>query len=76
MDKTRAGDLNQWRLKRALAGGGSLPDVGIYCLNATRYLTGENRSQLAPKLSALLAIHASKRWKKTVTFQLRFPVEC
>jgi predicted dehydrogenase len=30
-----------WRLKRELAGGGPLMDVGIYCLQATRYLTGE-----------------------------------
>jgi predicted dehydrogenase len=35
------GDPEQWRLKRALAGGGPLPDVGIYCINAARYLSGE-----------------------------------
>ena len=31
----------EWRLQKPLAGGGPLMDVGIYCLNATRYLTGE-----------------------------------
>jgi predicted dehydrogenase len=30
-----------WRLKRTLSGGGPLMDVGIYALQATRYLTGE-----------------------------------
>jgi predicted dehydrogenase len=30
-----------WRLNKSLAGGGSLFDVGIYVLNASRYLTGE-----------------------------------
>lgn len=30
-----------WRLNRALAGGGPMMDVGIYALQATRYLTGE-----------------------------------
>src|SRR5882757_656940 len=30
-----------WRLNRALAGGGPLMDVGIYALQATRYLSGE-----------------------------------
>lgn len=30
-----------WRLDKTLAGGGSLFDVGIYVLNASRYLTGE-----------------------------------
>jgi predicted dehydrogenase len=37
-NQTRAG---AWRLKRALAGGGPLMDLGIYALQATRYLTGE-----------------------------------
>ncbi|MEN2784972.1 Gfo/Idh/MocA family protein [Sphingomonas qilianensis] len=32
---------NQWRLDRALSGGGSMMDIGIYSLNAARYLTGE-----------------------------------
>jgi len=30
-----------WRLNKTLAGGGPLFDVGIYVLNASRYLTGE-----------------------------------
>jgi predicted dehydrogenase len=36
----KAGDPKQWRLKKALAGGGPLMDVGIYTLQACRYLTG------------------------------------
>ena len=32
---------NQWRLNKQLAGGGSLMDIGIYALQAARYLTGE-----------------------------------
>lgn len=32
----------EWRLNRKMAGGGPLVDVGIYCLNASRYLTGED----------------------------------
>ena len=35
------GNPSQWRLKRAMAGGGSLMDIGIYSLNAARYVTGE-----------------------------------
>jgi predicted dehydrogenase len=31
----------EWRSTKKLGGGGPLMDVGIYCLNATRYLTGE-----------------------------------
>ncbi|MFP5204671.1 MAG: Gfo/Idh/MocA family protein [Acidobacteriota bacterium] len=31
----------EWRLVKKMSGGGPLVDVGIYALNATRYLTGE-----------------------------------
>src|SRR5882672_4199752 len=31
----------EWRLDKKLAGGGPMMDVGIYSLNACRYLTGE-----------------------------------
>ena len=34
-------DPTQWRLKRALAGGGSLMDIGIYSVQALRYMAGE-----------------------------------
>jgi predicted dehydrogenase len=40
------GDPTQWRMKRAFAGGGCLPDVGIYCLNAARFLSNEEPSEV------------------------------
>jgi predicted dehydrogenase len=33
-------DPNAWRLKKALAGGGSLMDMGIYTIQSARYTTG------------------------------------
>ena len=36
------GDPKQWRLRKNLAGGGALMDVGIYALQACRYLAGED----------------------------------
>jgi predicted dehydrogenase len=38
---------NQWRLDRKLSGGGSMMDIGIYALNAMRYLTGEEPSEIS-----------------------------
>jgi len=35
------GSPSAWRLKRALSGGGSLMDMGVYSLQAARYMTGE-----------------------------------
>ena len=37
----------EWRLNRQLAGGGPLMDVGIYSLNACRFLTGEEPNALS-----------------------------
>jgi predicted dehydrogenase len=35
-----------WRFNKALAGGGSLPDVGLYCLNTIRYVLGEEPTEV------------------------------
>ena len=35
------GDLRRWRLEMEYAGGGALMDVGVYALQACRYLTNE-----------------------------------
>ena len=37
----RIGDPAQWRLRKSLAGGGALMDLGIYAIQAARYSTGE-----------------------------------
>jgi predicted dehydrogenase len=37
----RLNDAGAWRLHKDLSGGGALMDIGIYGLNASRYLTGE-----------------------------------
>lgn len=35
-----------WRFDKALAGGGSLPDIGLYCLNTIRYILGEEPTEV------------------------------
>ena len=37
----RIGDPTQWRLKKELAGGGAMMDIGIYSINGARYMIGE-----------------------------------
>ncbi len=41
-----ANGAEQWRHKKALAGGGSLPDIGLYCLNTAQFLTGEEPTEV------------------------------
>lgn len=42
----KIGDPNQWRLRKALAGGGALMDVGIYAIQGMRDLTGEEPAEV------------------------------
>lgn len=43
----------EWRLSKKMAGGGPLFDVGIYSLNACRYLTGEEPEHIAAYASVI-----------------------
>jgi predicted dehydrogenase len=64
---------DQWRLKKDLAGGGSLMDIGIYALNASRYLSGEEPSEVNAMIYSSPSDPCFKEVEETVNFQLRFP---
>jgi predicted dehydrogenase len=67
------GDPSQWRLKRAMAGGGPLPDVGIYCLNAARFLSGEEPTEVIGRTYATPGDVRFKDVEESVQFLLQFP---
>ena len=64
---------NHWRLDKELAGGGCLMDMGIYNINTTRFVLGEEPSSV---LASTFATPGDKRFKEveeTVLFQMFFP---
>ncbi|MFT3768720.1 MAG: Gfo/Idh/MocA family oxidoreductase [Minicystis sp.] len=67
------GDPRQWRLRWALAGGGALPDIGIYCLNAARYITGEEPIEISGTAYSTPRDPRFREVEETVSFTLRFP---
>ncbi len=67
------GDPNQWRQKRALAGGGCLPDVGIYCMNAARFLTGQEPSEVSGTIFQPKDDPRFVEVEETASFTMRFP---
>lgn len=69
----RQGDPTQWRLKKALAGGGCLPDVGLYCLNAARFLSGRNPISVSATLYQPTEDPRFKEVEATCSFSLTFP---
>lgn len=69
---TYGGDPNAWRLKKAMAGGGGLMDMGIYSIQGTRYTLGQEP----------IAVTATQEKKRpdffkevdeTVFWELEFP---
>jgi len=67
------GDPKQWRLNKQLAGGGSLMDIGIYALQAARYLTGEEPSEVNAMMYSTPNDPRFKEVEEAINFQLRFP---
>ncbi len=64
---------NEWRLDKKLAGGGPLMDVGIYCLNASRYLTGEEPKELRVISSVVDQDGRFTQVEETLSWTMKFP---
>ncbi|WP_400191636.1 Gfo/Idh/MocA family protein [Hymenobacter sp. B81] len=62
-----------WRVQKKLAGGGSLMDIGIYSLNACRYLTGEEPEEITAQIYSDPKDPRFKEVEDNVAFTLRFP---
>jgi predicted dehydrogenase len=67
------GDPQHWRLKRALAGGGALPDVGLYCINAARFISGEEPVEVIGNVWSTPGDARFKEVEESCQFILRFP---
>jgi predicted dehydrogenase len=66
------GDPDQWRLKKAMAGGGAVYDIGIYCIQAARYAMHEEPIAVTAQEFKTDPIKFAEV-DETVTFQLEFP---
>lgn len=67
------GDPQHWRLKKALAGGGALPDIGIYCINAARFLSGEEPTEVFGSIWSTPGDARFREVEESCQFVLRFP---
>jgi glucose-fructose oxidoreductase len=56
-----------------MAGGGSLMDIGIYALNAARYLTGEEPVAVNAMMHSTPNDPRFTEVEENIMFQLRFP---
>jgi predicted dehydrogenase len=63
----------EWRLSGKLAGGGPLMDVGIYSLNACRFLTGEEPEHLEGYCSTIDKDGRFDEVEENLSWTMRFP---
>jgi predicted dehydrogenase len=63
----------EWRINKKLAGGGPLYDVGIYSLNACRYLTGEEPQSIAAFASTIDHDGRFNEVEENVSWTMKFP---
>lgn len=69
----RIGDPNQWRLKKELAGGGAMMDIGIYAVNGSRYMIGEEPIWVTAQETKTNPEKFKEGIDETIMFQLGFP---
>ena len=68
----KIGDPTQWRLKKSLAGGGAIMDLGIYAIQAARYSIGEEPVSVTAQEYKTDHVKFSEV-DETVTWQMEFP---
>ena len=69
----KTGDPSQWRLKRSLAGGGPLMNIGIYCVQAGRYVLGEEPVSVTAQFGPVTNPQLFTEVEESITWQLAFP---
>jgi predicted dehydrogenase len=62
-----------WRLDKKLAGGGPLMDMGVYSLNACRYLTGEEPQAISAYSSVIDKDGRFATVEENVSWTMKFP---
>jgi predicted dehydrogenase len=67
------GNPNQWRMNKALSGGGSMMDIGIYAVNGARYMVGEEPIWVTAQETKTDPEKFKDGLDETIQFQFGFP---
>jgi predicted dehydrogenase len=69
----RIGDPTQWRLNKKLSGGGAMMDIGIYAVNGSRYMIGEEPIWVTAQETKTDPVKFKEGIDETIIFQFGFP---
>jgi predicted dehydrogenase len=67
------GDPAQWRLNKELSGGGAMMDIGIYAINGSRYMVGEEPIWVTAQETKTDTVKFKEGVDETIQFQFGFP---
>lgn len=62
-----------WHLSKALAGGGPLMNLGVYCVQSARYTLGEEPVAVTAQLGPVTMPDLFKEVEENISWQLTFP---
>jgi predicted dehydrogenase len=66
-------DPSEWRLKKAMAGGGPLMNLGVYCVQCSRYVLGEEPVSVTAQFGPVTNKNLFSEVEESITWQLNFP---
>ncbi|EAQ99843.1 glucose-fructose oxidoreductase [Maribacter sp. HTCC2170] len=66
------GDPNDWHLKKSMSGGGPLMNLGVYCVQASRYVLGEEPISVTAQFGPITRPDLYKEVEESITWQLNF----
>ena len=69
----KSGDPSEWRLKKAFSGGGPLMDIGIYCVQSSRYTLGEEPAYVTAQFGPVTYKKLFSEVEESITWQFEFP---
>jgi len=73
---TKTIDFNEhsnWRLNKKLSGGGPLMDLGIYCIQACRYILGEEPVAVTAQFGTVNDLVRFAQTEESISWQMHFP---
>lgn len=68
-----AGQAGEWRLHKKLSGGGPIMNLGVYCIQAGRYIIGEEPTAVTAQFGPILRPALFNEVEESITWQMTFP---
>jgi len=66
-------DLSDWHLNAILSGGGCLQNLGVYCIQGARYVTGEEPLSVTAQFGPKIYKNIFKEVEESIHWQIEFP---